>query len=77
MANMEFNDSDIDDYTLDELDTEAEKLQNARKCTRDELDESTCIKQLTHMKKKQKVVQIRRSTAELAEAIDCQEPRPD
>ena len=56
MAGMEFNDSDIDDCILHELYTEAEKLQNGLKCARDELDES--IKQLTHIKKKQKVVQI-------------------
>ena len=60
---MELNDVEISKYTLEELDTEADKLQNELKHARDELDES--FKQLTQMKKKQKVVQIRNALKEL------------
>lgn len=62
---MELNNVEIDNYTLEELDTEAAKVQIELKHTRDQLDESN--KQLAHMKKKQRVLQIRKSTAELNE----------
>ena len=47
---MELNNVEIDNYTLEELDTEAAKVQIELKHTRDQLDESN--KQLAHMKKK-------------------------
>ena len=61
--NMDIDERNIDEYTLEDLDNEATNLQNELKQRREELDET--MKQLIFMKKKQKVIEIGKTVKQL------------
>ena len=61
---MEFDEANINNYTLGELHDKAEKINNELKQTRDELNES--YKELELKQKRQKVIEIKRNFEDLA-----------
>ena len=61
---MEFDEANINNYTLEELHDKAEKINYELKRTRDELNES--YKELELKQKKQKVIEIKRNFEDLA-----------